>query len=50
MKQFVDTSAQILQAVGPKVTIVEKIVEEKVDDNGDSIHMECLPLYPEQWI
>ena len=42
MKQFVDTSAQILQAVGPKVTIVEKIVEEKVDDNGDSIHIGML--------
>ena len=42
MKQFVDTSAKILQAVGPKVTIVEKIVEEKVDDNGDSIHIGML--------
>ncbi len=39
MKEFVDTSAQILQAIGPKVTIVEKIVEEKVDDKGDSFHI-----------
>ncbi len=42
MKEFVDTSAQILQAIGPKVTIVEKIVEEKVDDNGDSFHIGML--------
>ena len=39
MKEFVDTSAQILQAIGPKVTIVEKIVEEKIDDNGESFHI-----------
>ena len=39
MKEFVDTSAQILQAIGPKVTIVEKIIEEKEDDNGDSFHI-----------
>lgn len=42
MKEFVDTSAQILQAIGPKVTIVEKIVEEKIDDNGDSFHIGML--------
>lgn len=42
MKEFVDTSAQILQAIGPKVTIVEKIVEEKVDDSGDSFHIGML--------
>lgn len=31
MKEFVKISAQLLEAIGPKVTIVEKRVEEKED-------------------
>lgn len=42
MKSFVETAAQLIDVMGPKVTIVEKRVEEKQNENGNIFHIGVL--------
>lgn len=42
MKSFVDMAAKLMDAMGPKVTIVEKKIEEKKMENDEIFHIGTL--------
>lgn len=42
MKEFVDVAAKLVDVMGPKVTIVEKRVEEKQNERGEAFHIGIL--------
>ena len=42
MKEFIEISSKMMQAVGPKITIIEKKVQEKQKKNGDIYHIGTL--------